>query len=691
MAIQVIGTIVYAPLSSNALVSAVTAGATAMARVPTVTGSVVTQVARPFNTMEELLPDAGTIAGWHNSDMLISSVSFRAAVTTNERNYLVNHHAIFADYSIPADLVRATVFNDVTHAQINDPNYRTTMAGFVSQYGIANMYQLLGNEWDQDPPGSGGQGIYWDQFRFNEAGSTSAPFHPTSSMTRQQCYDQFFHFYLANNHAGAPFGSDTYHHQLGQLLNLSYQTRGWKAMTMNVYVGNVHFAYEMGVNLVMVERNNDDISGLVGSLGIMRGAGSQYSSPWGIDMSQSRTWGPHGGNPTSYNTSGVLLTGWSNATYKRSFYLTYFGGADLLFLEGISYELNGSVNINGRLYIPLATEIRNFNDFALNRHPQRGVAHVPVAVMKDHITQWEPMYGQFSQGRSVWYRTLPANAGENMMFNLWNLIYPNYNQWGTSTTTTEPWGSGRWGEQFDVITERITSTPMSQYRAVIVSMNTVMDATLQAKFNTYVQAGGIVVINAKQLSGTGHESLTGVHIVGTASTSGNMIWDVDGSIVANEPTFNYSTCTLGTATNLYHTGTNTTQVARNVLGAGEVWTVMPDYMSNPANNATLGIANRLIDVLVGQNAVAWITGGNHTDIDFCITVNGGTSGHATVVCIANTSNSNTNWTGTVNFPGTALPVREWVTDTTPASTQIGGNTQVTAAVLSGDVRVYAVG
>lgn len=650
---------------------------------PTIVSPPPPATARPFNVSMEFLHDGGQDAVYHTQDLGIPNASFRAILTTSESNYLQTHHSEFFYYAMPYDLIRAVVETDPMHTATRDDNYRATMAALVASFGIGGTYLLFAPEWDNNPGNN-----YWAQNRFLEAGSVSNPNVP-EGLTRQQAYDQFIHFYTANNHGG-----NTNHHQLGQLLSVPYSTRGYKMHSMNVYAGTVHYAFEMGVDHVVLERNNDDISGLVGGLAFIRGAGGQYNKLWGIDMSHWRSNGPHVG-VTDYSGSS-LISGWSNSSYRRHFYLSFFGGADTILLEGVNLNLHGSVNINGRTYTPLATEIKNFNDFAFTRHAARGVPHVPVAVMKDHITAWEPRWGLYNQGRYVWYAQMAANAGENMLHNLWDWIYPNYATWGSSETTTEPWGSGRWGEQFDIITERITGTRLQSYPAVILSMNAVMDSNLQALLDAYVRAGGIAVINAKQLStGAGtqaHEALTGIHLNGTASASGTITWDgTPSGAITGHPTYNYSVCTLGTATNLAHSSTNTTQVARNVLGSGEVWTVMPDYMSDAANTALLGIGSKIIDVLTSTFSVMWITGQNHADIDYCITTAGGSNQTATVVCIANNSPAGTNWTGTVNFPGVATPVREWVTDTTPTFTTVGGNTQVSAAVNAGDVRVYAVG
>ena len=53
--------------------------------------------------------------------------------------------------------------------------------------------------------------------------------------------------------------------------------------------------------------------------------------------------------------------------------------------------------------------------------------HVPIAIVKDHNSFWEPKFGQFAQSRAVWYLQMSANDGENMLYNLYDLIWPSYN------------------------------------------------------------------------------------------------------------------------------------------------------------------------------------------------------------------------------------------------------------------------
>lgn len=693
MAIQVRAEKVVFPQTADASVSAIIAGATALAPAPVVVGQIQSAaVAQPFTLYQEYSGDAGGLATQQTTDLFIPSAMFTVPLTSAENTYLTSHHAIVIPRILPHDLIsRGVGDNGLTADQFllsaypssTDANYRTTMQGLVTNYGVNNTYMFMCPEWDNDPSNRG-----WATNRFTEVtgiGGASRGDLP-SGLTRQQAYDQWIHFYTANNHGGI-----INHHQLGQILFQSVGTRGFNVACNNTQAGTCHYSFEMGMNLVTLQRAEDELSGIVGCLGFIRGAANQYGGKWGVDVSGYRTqWGV---GPLTY--SGATQTGgWTPATYKRIRHLSYMMGADIIAEEANVWS--GSTNtFNGHGYNPSGAEMRTFCDFAFNRHPyaHRGIPHVPIAIMKDHISFFEPRHGQFNQSRNVWWGQMGANAGENMLHSMMDMIWPNYNTWGSSTTLTpEPMGQGRFGEQFDFLTERASAAVMSDYKVIIICMNTAMDATLQGKLNTFVSGGGILVINAKQLTGTAHSTLTGITTTGTASTSGVLTFELDAT-TTTEGTFNYTTVTLGSATRIANTGGNIPQITRNLVGTngGQVWTVLPDYMSTPANTLTLGVAAKIVGYLINQFAIGTISGGNHANIDWCVNTNGGASGNANAVMIINTNDAGgTTWTGTVSLPQ-GSPVAEWITDTVPASSVAAGRTNITASVPAGDVRVYAAG
>jgi hypothetical protein len=69
---------------------------------------------------------------------------------------------------------------------------------------------------------------------------------------------------------------------------------------------STQYAYDMGSDAVLLERNEDEVSGITPGLAMLRGAANQHGGKdWGIDMSTWRYWN---NGPTQF-VNGRLLTG----------------------------------------------------------------------------------------------------------------------------------------------------------------------------------------------------------------------------------------------------------------------------------------------------------------------------------------------------------------------------------------------
>ena len=69
---------------------------------------------------------------------------------------------------------------------------------------------------------------------------------------------------------------------------------------------------------------------------------------------------------------------------------------------------------------------------------------------------------------------------------------------GADPRPWEPMGSSRWGETFDVITDHSSLATMQHYRAIMLSTDTI-GSDLLASLGQYVQGGGFLIVNARQL------------------------------------------------------------------------------------------------------------------------------------------------------------------------------------------------
>jgi hypothetical protein len=659
-----------APTTTAASTSASTAPTTtAVAPGPGTTGATSSK----FTMMNELYGDSGAVAQQQKKLGLASGWNFHATLTSGEQQFLTANKPPFAYFSIPSGANVSGCYPSAT-----DPNTGPLLTSMTQQVGY-DAWRFALPEFDQG-------GGCWATGRPSFSGTTD-----------QQAYQAWTDFYL--NTKG-----------LGPYLNQTASQRGYKWLSLCVFAFCPQYAFDMGSDIVLLERNEDEVSGINPGVAMLRGAARQHGGKqWGVDLSTWRYWND---GPTVYNSTGKLVTGWSTATFKRNLFISYMSGANIIHNEAADYTTGGQ---NGGLN-PLGQTVQQFGNFTLTRHPDRGIPYVPVAIMQNHYSGLEPKFGEWMQGPRTWYWNHPYDAGDTMLANLFSLIYPGYNSWGSivsgapwkvtnsdgsinvqATTAAyrqalasgadprpwEPMGSSRWGETFDVITNHSSLDAMQQYKAIILSTGIVVNNTMLANLTEFVKQGGILIINAKQLPATA-DSLTGVHFTGGRASASSEIWLPDNSTIT-ENSYNYSVATTITASTIAKTASGDPVVTKNSLGSGTVYVTTPDYMEDAGSTRILNVGQRLIDTVQSQLAVARVQGPRS---EYLIN----TSGGKTVVTVVNTDLGGATWNGTVSFPtpSGSYTVREWTGDTTVASTVQNGQVVINGNVPPYDVRVYVL-
>ena len=338
-----------------------------------------------------------------------------------------------------------------------------------------------------------------------------------------------------------------------------------------------------------------------------------------------------------------------------------------------------------------------------------------MAFMQDHYSGFEPRFGQWMQRAYKWYWSKPYSAGDSMLSNLLRLAYPDHSSWGSIVRGApwkvlgpngrvdvsasqaayrrrlsngadprpwEPMGSSRWGETFDVITDHSSLATMQHYRAIMLTTDTI-GSDLLASLGQYVQGGGILIVNARQLPPEA-EALTGVHFTGARAQASSAIWAPDGSTI-DEDSFRYSVATPTSATVLAHTISGDPIVTSNAHGSGTIYVTTPDFLQDARANHILTVGRRLIDRIQGTLAVARVSG---PPIEYLVNTDGG----RTIVTLVNTNRRGATWTGTLSFPipGGGYSASEW-TQSVPVNTSVTGNEVVIDATVPGySVRVYAL-
>jgi hypothetical protein len=619
--------------------------------------------------MTEIYGDAGAEAQQEINDKRATGATFHTFFTANEQTYLTNNPtAAFAYFAIPSAANVASCYPAAT-----DDNAPAVLAPYT-RYPV----------WRLGSP------------EFDQGGGCWATGRPGFIGTDQANYNSWINYYQNTKGLGAAG------------LNQTAAARGYKWMGVAVFSENAQYAYDLNMDMVLIERNIDEVDGMSPGLGAVRGAANQNGGKdWGIDISNWRTWC---GNITTYS-NGNLVSGWSISTFNRHLMIAYMGGSNVVHMEAADWVTGAAP---GKTLNPLGLLMQQFYDFAVTRHPNRGAPYVPMAIMQDHYSGLTPKYGEFNNIPYKWYTSVPYTAGDTMLSSLWSLIYPNFNVWATlvagsprvnnpdgsinhdaSVTSYanavaggadprpwEPMAGGKWGETFDIVTNQSTLAPLTKYKVVILATGVPMSTTLLNTLTQYVSQGGTLVVNVLQLS-TNALTLAGITVGGRSSAT-NETWVPDGSTI-NENSYNYTVVTPTTATVIARTAGNPI-ITKNLYGIGAVYATTPDYMSDTNSNILL-VGGKLIDFLQQQFAVATVSP-TGAGLDYLIC----TDGNRTIVTLINTDLGGATWNGTILF---AQPVssysQEWTTDTQVTASNQGGKAAVSASVPGYAVRVYALG
>jgi hypothetical protein len=387
-------------------------------------------------------------------------------------------------------------------------------------------------------------------------------------------------------------------------------------------------------------------------------------------------------------------------------------GADIILNEAANYG-SGAAD-SGRN--PLGAVVSGFADFSMVRHPDRGVSEVPIAILQDHFSGYEPQFGEYDQVPRKWYRQNAFTAGDRMTNGLLDLAYPGHETWGTISGAPwrvvdssgaldahatqaayrralaapdadprrwEPMGSTRWGESLDVITDHARLDTLLRYRVVVLAASGPIDAALIADLGEYARRGGTVVVNTTQLA-AGPDSLTGAEISAERRSATSATWS-DGTVIAESP-FNYVPVQRGADTEDVATTTGGDPlIVRRALGAGAVYLTTADHLLDAEGRAVLASGQRLLDGLHAAVATATVDG---PPLQYLVN----TVGTTTVVTLINTDVGGSTWRGRVRFPTTAqaATVADWTSDTQVQSSVADGHVVVDVTVPPFGVRVYAM-
>jgi hypothetical protein len=460
------------------------------------------------------------------------------------------------------------------------------------------------------------------------------------------------------------------------------------------YSPNAFDAYELGVDVGLLERGIDELGDVATGIAFMRGAGRQYDRPWGIDLS---TWRTAADSATSFDAGGKQTGGWSPSYLRRHMYAAYMAGAHILQIEPtLYYRPGGSAALN-----PFGSAVKEFADFALRRHPDVGAPVVPMALMLDAHNGFDPKHGRYNQQNAVWYQDIAYSPGDFMIDNFLKVAYPDHWRHGTapgprfSTPVSyqqfltsggdprphEPMPLTRWGDTFDVMLNTAPADALRRYQVIVLLGDVVIDARLRQDLQSWVRAGGTLVVNVTQAT-SADEALLGVRLGGASLGATTSRWLADNTAYP-EPPFRYRPVTPVAARVLATAGDGAPLITSNAVGAGQVILTTPEHLQTTARDRLLDVAVRLLDELSRRHAPAVVSG---PGAQYLFSAAPG----RLVTTIVN--NSGVEWSGaiTASIPGAVTAVREYTADTAAACARTGPAVTVKGSVPAYDLRIFAI-
>ena len=162
---------------------------------------------------------------------------------------------------------------------------------------------------------------------------------------------------------------------------------------------------------------------------------------------------------------------------------------------------------------PVGEVFQEFYDNIATRR-DRGVPFTPVALLFDRRHGCTLEYNE----NAIYNAGIPFGPGEYMFRATFNTLFP----WeeipaGTGgSLEARTMVTGPFGDVFDSLTGDASLEVMQTYPVIMLIGRVDVDGALAAKLKQYVEAGGVLVVNSKQLSEFLTDSYFGCHLTGKA-------------------------------------------------------------------------------------------------------------------------------------------------------------------------------
>lgn len=215
--------------------------------------------------------------------------------------------------------------------------------------------------------------------------------------------------------------------------------------------------------------------------------------------------------------------------------------------------------------------LKDMLDF-VDRHPERGIAYSPIALMLDY----NRAFGAW--GTTYFGYNLPNDDADFMNEGIFELLFPEHRHARDcgGYCRTAPYG-----EIFDILQPNMPKTgadpkALANYKVLFALGGMTFDEDFSNKVKAHVRRGGALVLNVADVTPQLGEEFLGFAPQGEPLAGGNVTCTLCGHIT-QEPPYLLHPVKLATAQAIFKDAEGRPVVVRNRYGEGEVVTVLAHY------------------------------------------------------------------------------------------------------------------
>ncbi|MFA6176660.1 MAG: hypothetical protein WC765_08800 [Phycisphaerae bacterium] len=268
--------------------------------------------------------------------------------------------------------------------------------------------------------------------------------------------------------------------------------------------------------------------------------------------------------------------GISTSLAMRDMYLSYLNGATFSASESwpegfFQPTVEGDYNSTWKLS-PHGETLKKWFEFTM-QNPERGVSYAPIALLLDYYHGWTSSYAN----KHTWFY-FPVDQKDNMITSFMYTLFPWIPDRADNDTRlfNSPYG--------DIYDALIANPPsgkldLSPYKVAVLLGGIKVDKVLGNKLKDYVEKGGTLVINAKQVTPAISSELLGVSLSGESRPCGKGLKSlIDKETFALPGDYACETIKLNGAAPILVDENNQPIMTINNYGKGKVILTTPNWM-----------------------------------------------------------------------------------------------------------------